>query len=370
MTDQAPGPVPASASKRARRVRALYQGWLGYGNLGDEALLDACVRSMPRVRWEALPFDEPPPRRLGSTGLSNTLKRHFAAAAGWRAMLGGGTIINRTEHWLEQYRLLRRTSRRAVPVFSPGVADPAFWSAVPGWKDTRAAWRDELADLPEVGVRGPQSKRLLHEAGVRNVVVAGDPCIAFYRGKRDAQAPGRRSVGLNAGTATGLLWGGEERAQALLAEAARRLDRAGFDVRVFPVWQGDEAACRAVARAGGVPDGAVDSVPRDAGEFIRYLDRFDVIVSFKLHAAVFAAAAVVPFVAIEYQPKVGDFTGSIGWDALTFRSDTVDASTIEGAVRTVMDDIVVYRDRLDSRVADLARTFRAYARRVEELLLS
>src|SRR5690606_1552033 len=75
MTDLAPGPVSVSASTRARSVRALYRGWLGYGNLGDEALLDACVRSMPRVRWEALPFDEPPPRRLGSAGLSNTLKR-------------------------------------------------------------------------------------------------------------------------------------------------------------------------------------------------------------------------------------------------------------------------------------------------------
>jgi polysaccharide pyruvyl transferase WcaK-like protein len=166
------------------------------------------------------------------------------------------------------------------------------------------------------------------------------------------------------------MWGNEEGATALFGELVKRLDRANFEVRVFPVWQGDESACRAVARAGGLPADRVDPLLLDSGAFMRYIDRFDVIVTFKLHAAVFAAAAVVPFVAIEYQPKVADFTESIGWDALTFRTDAVDASTIERAVRTVMDDISAYRGRLDSRVDELAQTFRAYARRVEELLLA
>lgn len=361
--------APAAGTTR-RTVRALYQGWLGYRNLGDEALLEACVRYLPRVRWQPLPFDAPPPRRIGAAALRNALTRRFAAIQGWRAMLGGGTLINRTEHWLAQYQLLRRTSGRVVPVFSPGVADPAFWSGVPGWSDSRALWREALAELPEIGVRGPQSKRLLDEAGVRNVRVTGDPCVAFYDAAHRAQTPARRTIGVNAGTATGLMWGNEQRAGAVLAEAVKRLDRAGFDVRFFPVWQADEAACRGVARTSGLPDDRVDPLLLDPAAFIRYLDRFDVVVSFKLHAAVFAAVAVLPFVAIEYQPKVGDFTESIGWDALTFRSDQLDARTLEHAVRNLADDLSAHRDRLGSRVAELAQTFRAYAQRTEELLLA
>jgi polysaccharide pyruvyl transferase WcaK-like protein len=350
---------------------ALYQGWLGHRNLGDDALFQACLRTMPRIRWRSMPFDEPPPRRVTRTRVRNALTRAAARITpGCRTMLGGGTVINRTEHWLEQYQLLRRATRRAVPVFSPGVADPSFWSHVPGWADTRAGWRDALTGLPEVGVRGPRSMRLLQEAGLRNVLVAGDPALAFHRDRVDVQRTARRTVGVNPGTAKGLLWGSEQRAIALLSTVVADLGRTGFDVRVFPVWQRDDAVCRDVARAGGLTEDSVDPLILDAEAFLDYLGRFDVVVSFKLHAAVFAAAAGVPFVAIEYQPKVSDFTESIGWTDLTFRSDTAEAEDIVRAVRTIADDLALHRERLNARAGELAQSFRGYAARVEELLLS
>ena len=352
-------------------MRALYQGWLGYQNLGDEALFAACVRNMPRIRWQPMPFDEPPPARITRAIARNAWTRGAARLArGPRAMLGGGTIINRTEHWLDQYRMLRRATRRPVPLFAPGVADPSFWSGVPGWKDTRAGWRQELAHLPEIGVRGPQSKRLLDEAGLRGVTVAGDPVISFHRGRAGSPPPERRTVAVNAGVATGLMWGNEAHVIAGLGAAVQGLARRGFHVRLFPMWRRDEAVCRDVARAGGLPDDSVDPLVLDPGAFLRYLDGFDVVVSFKLHAAVLAAAAGVPFVAIEYQPKVRDFTESIGWSDLTFRSDALEACDIERAVCAISGDLSAYRDRLGTRVEELAESFRAYARRVEDLLLA
>ncbi len=352
-------------------MRALYQGWLGHQNLGDEALFEACVRNLPRLRWKSMPFDDPPPRRITSSTARNVWTRCAARLVrDQRAMLGGGTIINRTEHWLDQYRMLRRTSRRPVPLFAPGVADPAFWSGVPGWNDTRAGWHRELAGLPEIGVRGPQSKRLLDEAGFRNVIAVGDPVISFHRGRVESPPPGRRTVAVNAGVATGLMWGSEARAIAALGAAVQRLTRGGFRVRLFPMWRRDEAACGDVARAAGLPDDSVDPLVLDPDAFLRYLDGFDVVVSFKLHAAVLAAAAGVPFVAIEYQPKVRDFTESIGWSDLTFRSDALQASDIERAVCTIAGDLSAYRDRLRVRVEELAESFRSYARRIEDLLLA
>jgi polysaccharide pyruvyl transferase WcaK-like protein len=260
-------------------------------------------------------------------------------------------------------------SHRPVPVFSPGVADPDYWSRFDGWRDTRAEWRAELADLPEIGVRGPRSKRLLDEAGFRNVTVTGDPALALRRAVVAAPPVGRRAVAINAGQSNGSMWGSEERALAAMASAAARLEKAGFEVRIFPVWSGDVAACYAMARAAGLPDDAVDPLILDPDAFLRYLDRFDVVIAIKLHAAVLAAAAGVPFVAIEYRPKVRDFTDSIGWDRFTFRSDAVEAEDLERAARELFVDLDGFRSLLDIRVSELAATFSAYATRMEEALL-
>ena len=350
--------------------RGLYQGWVGWRNLGDEVMFEACRRCLPRIRWTPIPFaDIPPPRSLAAR-LTSGYARSVARLSGRSvAVLGGGTILNRIPAWLEQYRLLCRTVGKPVPVFSPGVADPAFWSGTAGWRDTRAEWRVELAKLPEVGVRGPISKRLLDEVGCGNVIVAGDPALAFHRGATPAPAARRRTVAINAGRSKGEVWGGEDRMVATLAAAARRLVAAGYDVRVFPVWDRDESVCREVVRAAGLPDDAVDPLVLEADAAMRYLDHFDVVVSVKLHAAVLAAAAGVPFVAVEYQPKVRDFTESIGWGRFTFRSDAFAAADLERAVREIDGDLAAIRDRLDARVGEMAEGFRAYARRLEEWLL-
>lgn len=352
-------------------TRGLYQGWIGWRNLGDEVMFEACRRCLPRIRWTAIPFgDVPPPRpvaaRLRSAGA------RFAARLrpGSVAMLGGGTIVNRTPAWLEQYRRLARTVGRPVPVFAPGVADPAFWSGVAGWRDRRAEWRAALAPLPVIGVRGPRSKQLLDEAGCANVVVAGDPGLAFHRGATPVPDAPRRTVALNAGRAQGRVWGGEDRMLAALAGAARELSGAGYAVRVFAVWDRDVPVCHEVARAAGLPPDAVDPLLVEADAALRYLDAFDVVVSVKLHAAVLAAAAGVPFVAVEYQPKVRDFTESIGWGRRTLRSDAVAASDVARAVRATDDDLAAVREGLAARVSEVAEGLRAYARQVEALLLA
>jgi len=350
-------------------MRGIYQGWTGWRNLGDEAMFESCRRALPHIEWTARPpFDAHGPARAGRARASwrRRVERLFGTGP---ALLGGGTLINRVPEWLDEYRHLKRAARRPVPVFSPGVANPAYWSRTAGWRDMRSAWREALADLPEVGVRGPISKRLLDEVGVRNVRVTGDPALVFHRRPRQA-AGGFRRIAMNVGRAGGQVWGDEDRLIAVLVATARCLTASGFDVRVFPVWDRDEPACREVAVAAGLPPGSVDALLLDPDAFIDYLHGFDVVVAVKLHAAVLAAAAGVPFVAVEYRPKVRDFAESIGAVAQTFRSSEIEFDELARAVLRVYGDLSAVRERLDARVAELSETFREYAHRVERELLS
>jgi polysaccharide pyruvyl transferase WcaK-like protein len=350
-------------------TRGIYQGWTGWRNLGDEAMFESCRRTLPHIEWTARP-----PLDVRATSLAGRarmacgrgMERLFGSAP---TLLGGGTLINRIPGWLDEYRHLRRAARRPVPVFSPGVANPEYWSGKPGWRDTRSAWRDALADLPEIGVRGPLSKRLLDEVGIPNVSVTGDPALIFHRPARQ-QSNGRRRIAINAGRSNGEMWGNEDRLIAALADGGRRLAASGFSVRVFPVWDRDEAVCHEVACGAGLAPGSVDPLILAPDAFIDYLDQFDIVVSVKLHAAVLAAAAGVPFVAVEYRPKVRDFAESVGCGSQTFRSSELAGADLACAVLRVYGNLAVARERLDARVVELSQTFRAYAHRVEQLLLS
>jgi hypothetical protein len=139
-----------------------------------------------------------------------------------------------------------------------------------------------------------------------------------------------------------------------ISDAARGLTTRGFEVRIFPVWNLDEPVCYEVARNAGLPKDAVDPLILDGDQFLRYMDRFD----------------GVPFVAVEYRPKVRDFTESIGWGSQTFRSDQVQGSALERAVQEVYDDRDEMVARMDSRVLELGERFRGYMHRVQELLLA
>jgi hypothetical protein len=166
------------------------------------------------------------------------------------------------------------------------------------------------------------------------------------------------------------MWGDENRTIAAIADGARRFTAAGFEVRIFPVWDRDEPVCHEVARAAGLSADCVDPLIQDAATFVRYLDRFAVVVSLKLHAAVLAAAAAVPFVAVEYRPKVRDFTDSVGWDRFTFRGDQVQGRDLERSVQQVYDDRDRLRAQLDARVSELLESLRAYTLGLQELLLA
>jgi hypothetical protein len=377
----------------------IYAGWIGFENLGDEAMYGICRQRFPSVSWSTsyqLSYrpDGAQWLRRGATD-ARQLVRAFAtelrhlprlrklAAQGTHGLvkllggevgiLGGGTLINRAPWNLATYLDLRKRTRSLVPIFGPGVASPEFWSTHPEWKDTRKEWVSALAELPIAGVRGPNSLAFLREAGAENVVVSGDPAIAFharYRNPPPWVRPDRPlRVGINTGDCSGNLWGRPDNIQHALVALAGWLREQKHQVELLPVWSKDLDPCRQVARIAGLPESTVSAPLTTHDKFLEKVETFDLLVAVKLHAAVLASAANVPSIVLEYQPKCLDFAASIGWERFTIRTSQLTSDQLIERTALLVEQLAPARQELARSVGRLERQFDEYCRRIEPLIL-
>jgi polysaccharide pyruvyl transferase WcaK-like protein len=83
----------------------------------------------------------------------------------------------------------------------------------------------------------------------------------------------------------------------------------------------------------------------------------ELVVGERLHAAVLAAAVGTPFVAVEYQPKLGDFAASVGAGSALVRTDQLTPETLAEAAANA----AVVRNEVAERVATCRSRLRAAA---------
>lgn len=380
-------PAQAVGDTDMRRRAGVYVGWVGRQNLGDEAIWDVCREQLPEIGWhlyESL-VDQPSIARFAANVSVNkrhawsvllqeirqqrrlrtaidkaqfAVRRHLVGSV---ALLGGGTLINLSDLWLDAYRQVRALTKSSSPVLAPGVASPEFWTGVPGWRDRRREWRNELEHLPMVGVRGPLSKELLDDAGFRGVSVVGDPAVMFHR----QYAPNTRkpvskkvNIGLNFGQMKRHLWGTEERLTDVFETTIRRLQQDGHDVTLIAVYPNDVPACEHLASRVRL-DKTQIRLATTPETFFNAVSDFDVMVGLKLHASILAAAANIPVVILEYQPKCVDFARSINWPLITRTSD-VSPTWLVDSVHRAVDEHEDLSLRLCTEMCRLSKTFLSY----------
>ena len=378
----------------------IYIGWVGYLNLGDEAIYDLCRNRYPAVSWslfDTLAYTAKPGRFLHRSTrdfnhfVAQLLEeiatqrrlRSYARKATHRlirlmgseiGLCGGGTFINRNDEALRMYMQLRRRTGRPVPTFGTGVAFSDFWKEREfDWMDRRKEWVAALEELPVVGVRGPLSKAQLDDAGARNVVVCADPAVLFHasyvtkseRERRD----GPLRVGINAGDCSGRLFGRQEGVQDALVSAARWLRNEGHQVEIIPVWINDVEACVDVARRADLDRSVVTPVCYSPSAFLSRVENLDLFVSLKLHAGILAAAANVPFVSLEYRPKCRDFASTLEWEDSLIRTDQLGKGALIDRISALIPQLDKKRTDLCERMCCLMNRFENYCRTIKPLLL-
>lgn len=335
----------------ARRRAAVYSGFLGHRNLGDEILWDAI-----RDAFAPLPLVAPPTSNNSLVRTVLNMRKHRLA------ILGGGTLIGADladggNPFRDQFQSIRRRTERGI-VFGTGVG---ALSDSPGQNAWLERWRPLLAGCEYIGVRGPASARSLAYIGITPEIL-GDPACLL------AQDPGfwsprERTLGVNIGPDHARV--GEPLLQFIAAQIKN-----GWRVEFFVVCANDLPIVEEAVRRLGIERPVVHILYHSAERYLSAVRWMSAFVGVRLHSVILAMCAGVPSIMLEYLPKCHDFMSSVGleefnlptsaltYDALDtrFAALTSDLGRIAAVTSRRMLEI---RERLRLRAAELRQRFLA-----------
>ncbi len=290
--------------------RFLISGYYGFGNLGDEALLDVIVGRL-RARYPAATIDVlsgDPPGTAERLGVTATPRADFAAVgrAIDRADVvlsgGGGLLQNVTSlRSLFYYAgIIRRAvrARKRTMIFAQSIGPLDVFG--------RAVVRACCGGIDAATVRDERSRALL-AALVPNVPVerTADPVFAF---EPPAEPLDLRAEGLDGPNPLAIVsvrrW---QHGDGTIANVAAIVDRLaeehGVQVAFLPLGGPPDAdvSTSIIRRARSTPVLLPEYPLAHAAQII---GRASFVVGMRLHALIIAARLGVPFAAIPYDPKV------------------------------------------------------------------
>lgn len=347
----------ARAVRSAMMVRSQtgYVGWVGGQNLGDIALFEIISTLLSPAKL--FPFMPTPwERRVIRILRSN---RPFSKAI----CLGGGTLIGRNKY----LNVIREAIYHNVPVFSfgTGVSDPLFWERDRGFDLSLQEWKEVLTNFCAISVRGELSAAILHDLGIPDVTVVGDPALGFAR-ETMTYPDDNQILGVNCGhVLEGQFWGRtEDDTIELVSRELKILSSKGWRFKFFSVVPEDKPIHQQIANQIGNRFVENTRLYEDPHEFIVEAEKCAIFLGLKLHSVVLSYAAFTPAIMLAYQPKCEDFMHSVGRMDQCVRPDNI----TKGKIVDLVEHTYMRRDELRhdqfARCNDFKKRLKTFAKRV------
>lgn len=315
-----------------KRKNILYVGWVGFGNLGDDACRDLFIKKLTPLLRE---FGIEPKIKTVRPG------KHFTQEdlLGFRpdlVVLGGGSVLKSP-----YVNLLFIAEKKGIPT--------VIWGSGIDWISLKELSRIKENTLKKsspliqqtvdhcqaVGVRGPHTFKILQAMGCdpKKMLISGDPGFLLQpRLRKEYLTPPlskqinwfgsqQRIIGVNWGTSMNRVYGhNENKTGSQLAAALNKLSR-DFSLFFFPVWSKDLPAMERLAEALQNKEIFISRKVYTAPTLAHFLKRCDLTINFKLHANIFSAAVGTPFISLGYRSKCFDFAASVQLEEMVFRFD-------------------------------------------------
>jgi polysaccharide pyruvyl transferase CsaB len=359
-----------------RPLRVVMSGYYGYGNAGDEAILQAVRGGIERacgpVSVTVLSRNPAQTRalhgcmaasRFGVASLGRALRRCDALVSGGGSLLQDQTSTRSLLYYLWVMKLARAFGKK-VMIYANGIG-PVTREA----NRRRVRRGVERADV--VTLRDADSLAELRAMGVTrdDIRITADPVFMMSAPPREESLRALSSRGIPARAPFAAVcvrrWsdGG-----GLRGEIAKMCDgmfeRYGLSV-VFIAMQspGDEEMSREIGGMMRHPSYVLGG-PFSSSELIGVTGMARLVVSMRLHALIFAARAAVPSAAVVCDPKLEAFTREFAMPHAGF-AESFDHREALAAIGGVIER----REQLVGALRERARDMERAARRDPEYLL-
>ena len=379
-------PVPFHLRRTPADV--IVSGYYGFGNLGDESLLDVISSSLAAARpgTKIAALTKNGRRDARRTGLSCVSR--FRLPAVFREirrakvlLSGGGSLLQdaTSRRSLKYYAGLiawaeKRGTRAAVYANGIGpIRDPK----------NRALAGQVVSRADRVSVRDPDSKTELVSLGVpeEKIALTADPAFLLTSCAPDRLAALLRDLGLAEGRyfAVSLRPLGKraktakstqltENDRLLLGETADALAIIAAETGLRPLilpMQKSQDSLIAAETAERLRQSGVESatyLPTSAADLIGLLGGARFAVAMRLHAVIFASSAATPVIALSYDPKVASMMRALGQPTSVELSDILaKPGALTEAITAGVRDVLGREEEIRSSLAASAEEMRARA---------
>lgn len=293
-------------------MRALYKhqpnifyGFIGYMNLGDEAIWQATNELFQTLALT--PYTKP---------RFNYLKSLLAHKTKKSAMLGGGTLIGANKPdgsngFRSDFHIVSNKAKYKI-VFGTGVGP--FSSDIPDWLK---AWRYMLEGCDYVGVRGPRSQTRLKRIGIESEILGDIACQ--WTSTLDLRLNKRKKLGVNIGATKGLI---SEQGLDNYIEFLRQRISEKWDLIFYVINPDDEVLAKLmIDRLGN--DSEIRSIYENTRKYLSSLNEVDYFIGTRLHSVILALTKPIPSIMLGYADKAYDFMESIGMESFCVDVNTV-----------------------------------------------
>jgi polysaccharide pyruvyl transferase CsaB len=353
--------------------RVLLSGYYGFGNLGDEALLEVMLAQMrarfPSARLEVL-----------SASPQITASQHRVEAAprwDWREVRaaiarsdvvvsgGGGLLQNATStRSLLYYAGILREAirrRRKTMLFAQSVGPLDYWG--------RLIVRQFCKGLDRATVRDERSQRLLHELVPSTPIEHTADPVFLYDGAQESVDLSSEGLGPESGPYAIV---SVRKAPALRdapSAVARIVDRLALQHEIrgafLPLGGAvDAAASTDVIRlCKSNPMLLPECTLRTAASMLRSAR---VVIGMRLHSLILAARYAVPFLAIAYDPKVSALCQDLAYPLAPVYGDG--KRPADGTIDDLADRLVRDHDALAGHLSQRRRALENAAQRNFDVL--
>lgn len=311
-----------------------YIGWVGQGNLGDEAMFEAIKLLLPEYDIEV--FSGARRERLLSK-LAASGRRKFKAV-----ILGGGTLVNQGYLGVVETAL---SLDLTMHTFGTGVGSSGFSG---NYGLELEGWQSLLNQFKSVGVRGPRSEKHLKEIGVEHAEVIGDLALALTLDSPYPHLHTKRYILSVALPEEDDPKFPSEKLVNELAKMVGELKSIGYQPIPVAFCEEDVEAIEQVLSMSGQKEVSVQS-PNNHSEYFDLLKDAEFVVGVRLHAAILACCAGVPSILIGYRDKAADFMQSMDlmeWHCDAFAMKPEDLSRLAQKIISVDTDCL--RKRIHS----------------------